>query len=67
MNRKYFFEIPPDWKDQNAENSTKNCKYLPNYEGFNFQLSENMQETHLTSFELFEISNLIFFIYYNII
>ena len=31
------------------------------------KIGENMREAHVTSFELFEILNLIYFIYFNII
>ena len=37
------------------------------YEVFKIKLDETMRETHMTSFELFEILNLIYFIYFNII
>ena len=41
---------------------SENSKQLPSYEGFKIKLGENMREAQMTSFELFEILNLIYFI-----
>ena len=61
-------KTPIDWKDRNERNRmskapSKNSKYLPTYEGFKTLLDENMQEAHMTSFELFEILIFIYFIF----